>query len=196
MEFPIPAAVLAGGASRRMGREKGALPYGAQTLLEYQVSRLASIFADVWVVAKRVPEYPFGKARVLLDDEPGFAAVYGLRRVLREAEDRVFVLGVDLPALTADVIRAIAAAGMSTDRPGVVPLADGRLQPLAAVWRRRVLVEIDRRIAGRELSLTGLARAAGAEVLPEAVWRAADPSGNAFANLNTLEEYAAMRERA
>jgi hypothetical protein len=41
-----------------------------------------------------------------------------------------------------------------------------------------------------------LAGEVGAEVFPEQEWRAFDRTGNAFANLNTLQDYAAMRERA
>jgi len=192
----MPAAILAGGASRRMGRDKGSLPYGASTLAEFQTSRLAAIFQEVWLVAKQPPGYPFGSARPLLDDAPEEAAVHGLRRALREAKDRVFVLAVDLPALSAAVIRAIGERGLATRAPALIPRADGRLQPLAAVWRRTALSELDRRVLEGELSLQGLAEAVGAEILPEQDWRAIDPSGNSFLNVNTLEEYAQLRERA
>jgi len=53
-----------------------------------------------------------------------------------------------------------------------------------------------RRVAAHDLSLHGLAEAVGAEVLTEPEWKAADPSGNSFLNANTLEEFAALRERA
>jgi hypothetical protein len=46
------------------------------------------------------------------------------------------------------------------------------------------------------LSLTGLAEEIGADIFPEEEWRKLDRSGNAFANLNTFQEYAAHRERA
>jgi hypothetical protein len=55
---------------------------------------------------------------------------------------------------------------------------------------------VGRRIEGGDLSLHGLAEEVGAETLDEGWWRRFDPSGNAFANLNTLEDYAALRERA
>ena len=61
MRIPMPAAVLAGGASRRMGRSKAALPYGAGTLLEFQTKRLAKIFEEVFVVAKEPPAFPRGR---------------------------------------------------------------------------------------------------------------------------------------
>jgi molybdopterin-guanine dinucleotide biosynthesis protein A len=191
----MPAAVLAGGASRRMGRPKAELPYGAGTLLEFQTHRLAELFEEVLVVAKAPPPYPVGPARVVLDRALQHAAIHGLVRALEGAADRVFVLGVDLPGVPPALLRAIAQRSLATEAPAVIPRAEGRLQPLAAVWRRSVLAKAVRRVAEGELSLHGLAEDVGAEIFEEPEWRAIDPSGAAFANLNTLEEYAAQRQR-
>ena len=192
----MPAAILAGGASRRMGRPKAELPYGAGTLVEFQVSRLAELFEEVLVVVKTPPVSPVAPARVLLDRSPQHAAIHGLIRALEEAHDRLFVLAVDLPAIAPALLRAIAERSFATDAAALVPRADGRLQPLAAVWRRSVLPAAEGRIAAGQMSLQGLAEEVGAEVLEETAWRAFDPSGAAFTNLNTLEQYAAQRERA
>ena len=198
MKISWPAAVLAGGASKRMGRSKAALPYGGATLLEFQTARLASVFEDVLVVAKDEPETPIGPARLVLDrdSDAGHAAIHGLARALEEAEDRLFVLAVDLPAVAPALMRAIAEEAERRDAVAVLPSADGRLQPLAGVWRRAALPVVRRRIEAGERSLHGLAGEVVAEVLDESWWRAFDPSGSAFANLNTLEDYAALRERA
>lgn len=196
MKIAMPAAVLAGGSSRRMGRPKAALPYGAGTLLEFQTERLARVFEEVFAVVKEPPEFSFGPARVLRDGVAGHAGIFGLVRALEEAVDRVFVMAVDLPALSLEVIHAIAERGSKTDAPALVPRAGGLLQPLAAVWRREVLSLARERVARGALSLRGLAEEAGAEVFPEEAWREMDPSGSSFLNMNTLEEYAAMRERA
>jgi len=196
MTLPMPAAVLAGGASKRMGRSKAALPYGATTLLEFQTTRLAALFEEVLVVAKERPAFPAGPARVVLDAAPDHAAIHGLARALEETRDRVFVLAVDLPAVTPALLRAIAERALESEAAAVLPRAGGRLQPLAGVWRRAAAGEAARRIARGELSLHGLAEAVGAEILDEAEWKEVDPSGTAFANLNTLEDWAALRERA
>ncbi len=192
----MPAAVLAGGASRRMGRPKAALPYGATSLLAFQTQRLAEIFEDVMIVVKEPPDFPAGPARIVRDAVAERAAIHGLVRALEEAADRVFVLAVDLPALPAALIRAIAERSLASDAAAVVPRAEERLQPLAAVWRRAALPIARGRIDAGELSLNGLATEAGAEIFEEPAWREIDPSGNAFENLNTLERYAALRERA
>ena len=192
----MPAAVLAGGASRRMGRAKAALPWGAGNLLEFQTGRLSHLFSDVFVVLKETPDFPVGPARVVLDDAPDFASIHGLARALEEADDRIFVLAVDLPAVTHDVVREIVRRGLGTSALALIPEADGRLQPLAAVWSRSAARFARRRIVQGMLSLTALADEVGAEILTERDWRAIDPNGNSFANLNALTDYVAWRERA
>jgi molybdopterin-guanine dinucleotide biosynthesis protein A len=179
-----------------MGRPKAALAYGAGTLLEFQTGRLAALFEDVLVVVKRAPEFAHGPGRVVLDRTADHAAIHGLVRALEETHDRVFVLGVDLPAVPAALLRAIAERSLGSDAAAVIPRADGRLQPLAAVWRRSALGAAERRIAAGERSLQGLAEEVGAEIFEESDWKSIDPSGGAFANLNTLEQYAAQREKA
>ena len=196
MKIPMPAAVLAGGASRRMGRPKASLPYGAGSLLDFQVAKLSTIFDDVFVVAKDAPPAAAQPARVVLDRYSEHAAIYGLVRALEEARDRVFVLAVDLPALTPVLIQAIAARGLDTKAAALIPRAGGKLQPLAAVWRTAALATAKCRIGKENLSLHGLAEDVGAEVFDESDWRFLDPSGTAFENLNTLEQYEAMRGRA
>jgi molybdopterin-guanine dinucleotide biosynthesis protein A len=179
-----------------MGVPKAALPYGRTTLLAHQTGRLSALFSEVFVVAKEAPGFDGGPARVVLDRVPDRAPIHGLVRSLEEASDRLFVLAVDLPVVTNDVIRAIAERSLAGGAAAVVPRADGRLQPLCAVWRRSVLPAALARIGRGELSLHGLAEEVGAEIVLEEVWRALDPSGNSFANINTIEEYAAIRERA
>ena len=192
----MPAAVLAGGASSRMGRPKAELAYGGGTLLEFQAKRLSETFEEVVAVVKEIPAFEVGPARVVLDRSSEHAAIHGLARALEEARDRIFVLAVDLPAMTPAVARRIAERAVASPALAVVPRANGRLQPLAAVWRKAALAEIQRREVAGQRSLRDLAAAVGAEILEEPAWKDVDPAGAAFANLNTLEEWEAHRERA
>jgi molybdopterin-guanine dinucleotide biosynthesis protein A len=179
-----------------MGRPKAALPWGAGNLLEFQTGRLSRLFREVFVVVKETPDFPIGPARVVLENVPEFAAIHGLARALEEADDRVFVLAVDLPAVTHDVVREIVRRAEATSALALIPEAGGRLQPLAAVWRRTAARFARNRIARGEFSLSGLAEEVGAETLPESEWRKLDPSGASFTNVNTLNDYLAHRERA
>ena len=151
MKIPMPAAVLAGGASRRMGRPKAALPYGASTLLEFQTTRLAEIFEEVLVVAKTPPAFPAGPARIVLDGAPDLAAIQGLIRALEEASDRVFVLAVDLPGPPAGAGAGDRPEESGQRGPGIPAPHRQILQPLAGVWRRSALEAALRR-RGRSAS--------------------------------------------
>jgi molybdopterin-guanine dinucleotide biosynthesis protein A len=192
----MPAAVLAGGASRRMGSPKAALPYGSGSLAEHQTSRLARAFEEVWLVVRDAPEFSVGPARILFDTDPVRSALSGVLRALEETADRVLVLAVDLPLVPEPLLADLARRSLASDAPAVLPENAGGLEPLAGVWRRSALAEGRRRAAAGERSLRDFARATGAEAVPESEWRVFDPSGNAFANLNTIEEWLVARSRA
>jgi molybdopterin-guanine dinucleotide biosynthesis protein A len=192
----MPGAVLAGGASRRMGVEKASLPYGSSTLAAHQVSRLAAIFEEVWLVVRDTPTYDPVEARLLFDSDPERSAMSGLLRVLAESEDHVFVLAVDLPLVPEAVIRAIAVRAAESRAAAVLPEESGALQPLAGVWRRSALAVGRARADAGDRSLRGFAQAVEAEAFREEEWRRLDPSGNAFANLNTVEDWTIARGRA
>ena len=196
MKIEIPVALLAGGASKRMGRPKALLPFGTGTLLQHQLTKLYPLFDEILLVVKDPPDAATGRARVLLDATPRQGAIFGLMRALEEVSDHVFVLAIDLPLLTVDLITEIARRGLAAKAPAVVPENKGRLEPLAAVWRRGVLPAARKQMAAADFSLQNLARSAGAEILSEPEWKPFDPSGNSFSNLNTMNDYLAMRERA
>jgi molybdopterin-guanine dinucleotide biosynthesis protein A len=179
-----------------MGRPKASLPFGAGTLLQHQLSKLASLFEEILLVVKDPPDAATGRARVLLDGSPKQGPVYGLIRALEEISDHLFVLAIDLPLIAVDLIYGISERGLSTSALAVIPENKGRLEPLAAVWRRAVLPVARKQVAKGDLSLQSLAKAVGAEILPESAWRGWDPSGNSFSNLNTMNDYLTMRERA
>jgi len=192
----MPAAVLAGGASRRMGSEKPALPYGSGTLAEHQTRRLARVFEQVWLVVRDAPGFSTGPARILFDTDPVRSALSGVLRALEETADRVLVLAVDLPLVPEALLAELARRSLASDAAAVLPENAGELEPLAGIWRRSALTEGRRRAGAGERSLRDFARAVGAEAFPESEWRAFDPSGNAFANLNTIEEWQVARSRA
>jgi len=126
------AIVLAGGRSSRLGRDKAAVVVGGLPLLD-RVLRAAGPVAGRLLVA--------GPRRPLLagtpvptwcrEDPPGGGPVAGVAAALAQVRTpRVFVLAVDLPFLTVDALRVLAAAG-----PAAVAVdAAGVDQGLLGVW--------------------------------------------------------------
>ncbi|MCA1717123.1 MAG: molybdenum cofactor guanylyltransferase [Actinobacteria bacterium] len=147
--------ILAGGISRRMGRDKLPLMVGEKPLLDRVCLALASRCGEILVVGGGgdVP----AEARCVPDLRPGRQGpLAGIEAGLLAARHRaVFVAAGDMPFLTGELAGYLLGL-LSGDAPAVVPDSGGRLHPLCAVYGREVRpavsAALDRRIRSvREL---------------------------------------------
>ncbi len=155
----LAAVILAGGASRRMGRDKATMPHPlrpAESMLEHTVSVLARRCSPVFVVAAPGQPLPIVAAEVLDDDVPGegplLATARGLRAAAEAGADRAVVSAVDMPHLCVALVDLLAAR----DDADVVLPWDGRDHYLAAVYRTRLADSIDALVAGGARSMRSL----------------------------------------
>jgi len=177
--------VLAGGKSRRMGRDKAFLHVGAATLLEETVRPLEDLFDEVLIAVspgQAVPSLPW---RTVEDDISGQGPLRGILTGLRGARnDSCFVLACDAPGLSPAVVRKIVKASVEADI--VIAVTDGHLkEPLLGVYRKSVIPEIESLLRIGERSILRLFdRVKIGEV------RLA--RGEIPANINTPEEFRAI----
>jgi molybdopterin-guanine dinucleotide biosynthesis protein A len=175
--------VLAGGDSRRMGRPKALLPVGGVTLVEWVVARLAPGFAHLLVAAREPDQLPMAlRSHLVRDLHAGAGPLAGVEAALAASpHDIVVAVACDMPAVTPDLVRRLAAeAGGPYD--AAVPRVGGRPEPACAAYRQSTAGPIA--AALRE----GRLRAAGALDDLRVRWLdGEDPA--LFANLNTPEDY-------
>jgi molybdenum cofactor guanylyltransferase len=142
---PPVGVVLAGGAGRRIGGDKATVELAGRPLLYYALDALSGVVADVAVAVKSdtaLPPLPSGTGVWVEPDEPSHP-LSGIVHALRFAEGRpVLVCAVDQPLVTAGTLRELLA-----ERPAgahaVVAHADGRLQPLCALYLPRALADLE-----------------------------------------------------
>jgi molybdopterin-guanine dinucleotide biosynthesis protein A len=129
--------VLAGGKSRRMGRDKLRLMVGGKPLLDRVCLALASRCDEILVVGGG-GDTPAG-ARHVPDLRPGRQGpLAGIEAGLLAARHRaVFVAAGDMPFLTGDLAGYLLGL-LSGDVPAVVPDFGGSLHPLCAAYGREV----------------------------------------------------------
>ena len=191
--------VLAGGASRRMGRDKRLLPWGVdatgqpRTLLQSVVDKLAAVADDVIVVANDQPEVT--GVRVVPDAIPGAGSLGGILSGIEAARhDRVFVAAADMPFLKPALVRDLL--GRLEGHDAVVPIVDGRPEPLHAVYGPAVATAARRQIARGQLKIALAFEGLDVVRIPEAELRQLDPDLRSFRNVNTPEDYASARRDA
>jgi molybdopterin-guanine dinucleotide biosynthesis protein A len=165
------AYILIGGRSRRMGASKTAL------FLERVIAAAAPVFDEVVAVQRSGGEA--ARIRTIFeephDDE---APLFGVACALRDAGARCFVLAVDYPLISSEVLRHLRDDGR-------VPLWDGQPQLLCAVWDVGALPRIEARMARRQFDLRGLI---DREMIAESELRARF-GGEPLRNVNTPEEW-------
>jgi molybdopterin-guanine dinucleotide biosynthesis protein A len=173
------AYILIGGRSSRMGVSK------TELFLGRILAAALPVFDEV-VAVQRSGGEAVAIRTIFEEAHEQDGAVFGVARALRDVQEcgltQGFVLAVDYPMITADVLRYLR------DRGGV-PLWDGRPQMLCAVWDVRVLPRIEERIARGQFDLHGLV---DREMIPEGELRARF-DGEPLRNVNTPEEWEAVR---
>jgi molybdopterin-guanine dinucleotide biosynthesis protein A/rhodanese-related sulfurtransferase len=155
----LAGAVLTGGQSRRMGRDKALLALGGIVL--------ARRVADVLGAAGASPVLAVGGDLARLrdvgldargDPHQGSGPVGGIVSALRalERHELVVVVACDLPGLTIEAIAAVAR--QVGDADVAVPVVDGRLEPLCAAWRPRVASHLEACLTGDDRSVRAALR--------------------------------------
>jgi molybdopterin-guanine dinucleotide biosynthesis protein A len=160
---PLAAVILAGGASRRMGRDKATLPFagpaGETTLVEHAVATLSDRCSPVLVIAAPGQPLPALKADVLRDEVRGVGPLLAVARGLRAAAEagleRAFVCAVDMPYLTVDLIDALVGPSVRLGADVVLPW-DGRDHYLAGVYRTDLAARADELVGSGERSMRSL----------------------------------------
>ncbi len=133
------AIILAGGDSRRMGRDKALLPFEGRPLIARVVERLAEMFEDIVIGANRVDEFTFLGREVVPDREPGRGPLMGIASALPRAKhDLAFVTACDIPSIDLHFVRDLIDQAQGYDM--VLPYTgDRKYEPLFAVYRKSVV---------------------------------------------------------
>jgi len=194
----VTGIVLAGGRSQRMGVTKAGLMLGGETFLERAVSLLTGICNRVMISAAfDEPVAVPADCAVIVDDEPGQGPLGGIASCLAASgEEWHLALACDLPLVRPELLRLLAedaATGAPAD--AVVPHAQGRLQPLLAAYSHRCLHPAREALAGGERAVAAMLDQVKTRVLEEDALRGADPDLASFTNVNTWEQYRALRRR-
>jgi molybdopterin-guanine dinucleotide biosynthesis protein A len=192
----LQAFILAGGQSRRMGRDKSQLRLENQTFIERIAAALLPVTESITLVAPHEPDPRFPS---IPDLYPGWGALGGVHAALAACRSEwSIVVACDLPFVTTELFNYLASLRNSHD--AVVPLQpDGRPQPLSSLYRiepclnRAIeLIEAGKR---RPLDLLELVNT---RWVPFSELRKLDQAEKFFVNINTPDDYDAVtpvRER-
>jgi len=186
-EGPFSAVILAGGRGVRFGRDKSAEIVAGRSLLQRVVDAVGPIASEVIVVrAPGTPPpavHPEATVRHVEDVREG-GALAGLYTGLLVASQPVaVVLGCDMPLLSQPLLRYLR--GLLDESVDVVmPLWEGREEPLHAFYRQTCLSAIEKALdRGKRRVVHFLSDVRVRYVTHDELQRL-DPEGRSFCNVN------------
>ena len=158
----LTGAVLAGGQSRRMGRDKAGLPHEGRPMWERQAGILRAAGAEPITFVRAPGQAPLGLPDDLLlwhDIYTDAGPLAGLHAALSHTRTLLIaVLAVDMPRIDAWWYQWLGSyCGSNIGAMACRP--DGRFEPLAAIYPRTALAEVTRRLGDADRSLQSLAAA-------------------------------------
>ena len=187
----MTVVILAGGQSRRMGRDKLRLTLGGETLLQRALRRWGEMFPRVLVSVAGPEKFPELGDRRVFDAFPGAGPLAGLHAGLLAAGEDVFLTGADMPFSSPE--KALRLASLCGEAEACV-LTDGtgRWEPLFGYYRPSVLPKAEallssgRRSMGALLGSVKLREVSLAEL-------GEDEDSRLSLNVNVPEDYEKLR---
>lgn len=154
------AAILCGGAARRMGRDKAALAHPAGgTLLARTVALGLASCASALLLSGDGRRYGGLGLEELADAQPGCGPLGGLVAALRATRGPVLLLPVDLPGLALVHLQALLARPGGAATAVWVAAGDDGLHPTLSLWTPACLAPAEAALAAGHLALHALVRA-------------------------------------
>ena len=183
-----PIAILAGGKSRRMGRDKAFVELDGTPMIQWVITAVKKCSANPLIIANEPDGYGGFGLPVYPDIIPGMGPLSGLHTAFSvTGADRVMIVSCDSPLASPDVIKLIL------DYPGVgaeavIPFVDGREQGLLAVYARSGIERFAGPIASASIMFNEFRLGLDRIFIEEEELRKADPSLRTFLNVNTPQD--------
>ena len=187
--------ILAGGENRRIPALKGFLSVEGKAIIERSIDTLTRVLGKT-VISTNMPEKYFCFGLSLIGDitqEKG--PIIGILSVLAATgEDSVFVVACDMPFVSGTLVRYMVESfkgGMARDArvDAVVPVFEGKTEPLFGIYTRRVMNPIEGMIHNGRKGLIAMLDDLNVQYITDEEVRARDPKGDSFININTMEDY-------
>ena len=176
------AIILAGGDSRRMGRDKATLPFAGKTLMQTVIATMQQLFPVTLVSVRQIrPEISLPQ---VCDTQSDGGPLTGLVTALSAIHTPwAFVVGCDMPFVSPALVEQLAAH--RAQQQAVVPVVHGQLQPLAAFYSTSCIPMMRANLSLGDKSLLGAIKNLNVRYVDEMQIRRSDPQLRSFFDLDT-----------
>ena len=181
-----------------MGEDKALKTFLGRPLIQRVVERLSPIADELIVTTNHPEDYRFLSLPLFSDLQQGRGALGGLYTAIASASHSIVgVVACDMPFASPIFFEGAASLLVDEAADVVIAKSEGGYEPLHAVYRREAcLPAIEAAIDADQWKVIAWFPRVRVRVLTPDEVKQYDPSGLAFWNVNTPEEFAQAEEIA
>lgn len=182
----VTGIILAGGASSRMGKDKGLCEFKGKALINYAIEALLPLCSTILISSNNIDDYQDFGYTVVVDEYHGIGPIGGIYSTLKKSVTRHnLIISCDTPFLNTQLLEYVLAN--SDDYDIVVPEhGNSFIEPLAAYYSSAIINNLKNTIESKDYKLMNFFnkvrfRKVKVDKLPEY-------SNKLFKNLNTPDD--------
>jgi molybdopterin-guanine dinucleotide biosynthesis protein A len=197
-EAGIAGYILAGGGSKRFGRDKALAELAGQPMLGRMMRLLRGFTKELRVVAISGKYAEFG-AQLVRDQWPGEGPLGGIITALEDAangrgdSEWNLIVSCDMPFLTTEWLTFLCGRAAKSKAQVVLPYSVHGPEPLCACYRTDAAGALRSVFESGVRKVTQGLQHVSTEVLDGADWKRFDSAGRLFWNMNTAADYEEAR---
>jgi molybdopterin-guanine dinucleotide biosynthesis protein A len=185
----LTVAINAGGKSSRMGTDKSFVALLGKPMIEHVVERVADLGQIETILITNNPDlYAHLNLPMFSDVLPDKGSLGGIYTAIYHSRgEYTLCVACDMPFLNPELLRYMASL-FTAETDVIVPRVDGYPEGLHAIYSRRCLEPIRRKLEADRLKVISFYEDVQVRYLDEAEYRRFDPKGQSFRNINTPDE--------
>jgi molybdopterin-guanine dinucleotide biosynthesis protein A len=198
----ISAVILAGGKSKRFGKNKAFLKIGGRILIDQIVEKTGRLSNEIIVVTNILKKFDYLpkkfdylNIKLIKDIIPYKGALGGIYSGLLFAENNsIFVVACDMPFLNIPLLKYIIS--FCQDYDVVIPKINNFFEPLHAIYSKKCLKPIKKLIDENNLKIIDFFKGVDVKFIDKNEIEEFDPDLLSIFNINTLEDLKIAKEKA
>ena len=175
-------AILAGGKSRRMGKNKVLLKYKNKSFIE-NIIKSGNKFKEILIISNDKKEYEKFCLKVVEDIYKDKGPIGGIYTALINSKfNKVLCVACDMPLLSEETL--IRVSEEEGENEVIIPKINGRLQPLCGVYTKSLAYKIEDNIKKNKIKLIDNIKEFNFKIIDKDILKEED-----FININTPSDY-------
>lgn len=149
----VTGIILAGGASSRMGKDKGLCEFRGKALIDYSIEVLTPLCEKILISSNNIVEYQKFGYQVVIDEYKNIGPIGGIYSSLRKSTTiQNLIISCDTPFLNTQLFEYILA---NSDNYEIVVPEHGNsfIEPLAAYYSSDIIPRLESSIQRNDYKL-------------------------------------------